>query len=169
MGEGDAEPIDLVTMWHVLEHDYDPLRTLGRLRQRCRAGGALLVEVPDFDSLTRRTQGRWWAGLHTPRHTAVYTRATLRALLERAGWRVERQDRYGTLDPYVLWWLGRQERVGRPLDGSLEQAFPGFLLGRMLALPVTALQRWLPLGIQVALARAEGAPEPGLRPGHAME
>ncbi len=152
-----AGPFDLVTMWHALEHDYDPLRTLRALRARCRPGGALVVEVPDFDSLTRRAQGRWWAGWHTPRHTAAYTGATLRAMLERAGWKVKRQERHGTLDPYVLWWLGRQERAGRSLEGPLEAAFPRFMLGKVLSLPVAAMQRWLPLGIQVAVARCEGA------------
>jgi len=152
-----AGPFDLITMWHALEHDYDPLRTLRNLRDRCRAGGALVVEVPDFDSLSRHTQGAWWAGLHTPRHSAVYTRGTLRAMLERAGWKVERQDRQGTLDPYVLWWLGRQERAGRALEGPLEPAFLRFMLGKVLSLPVTAMQRWLPLGLQVAVARREGA------------
>lgn len=159
LADVDAEgPFDLVTMWHVLEHDYDPLRTLRGLRTRTRPGGALVVEVPEFDSVTRRVQGRWWAGLHTPRHTAAFTSATLRALLQRAGWRVERQDRHGTLDPYVLWWLGRQERRGRRLDGPLEDAFPGFMLGKVLTLPIAALQRWVSLAVQVAVARRGGRP-----------
>jgi SAM-dependent methyltransferase len=149
-------PFDLVTMWHALEHDYRPLETLRRLREVVRPGGALIVEVPNFDSLTRRLHGSAWAGFHTPRHTAIYTPATLRALLERAEWTVERQDTYGTLDPYVLWWLGRQERAGRALDGNLERAFPGFMLGKILTLPVALAQRWVSLGVQVAVGRAPG-------------
>jgi hypothetical protein len=147
-------PFDLVCLWHALEHDYAPLRTLRRLKALTRPGGALLVEVPDYDSLSRRLQGSSWAGLHTPRHTTVYTPRTLRAMLERAGWRVERQTEYGTLDPYVLWWLGRQELRGRALDGALEGAFPGFVLGKLLTSPLAALQRWVSLGVQVAVGRA---------------
>lgn len=146
-------PFDLVTLWHALEHDGAPLETLSRLRDLTRPGGALLVEVPNHDSLTRRLHGTDWAGYHTPRHTAVYTPRTLRALLERGGWRVERQERRGTLDPYVLWWLGRQERAGRDLKGSLERAFLPFMAGKVLTLPVVALQRWVSLGVQLAVAR----------------
>jgi 2-polyprenyl-3-methyl-5-hydroxy-6-metoxy-1,4-benzoquinol methylase len=153
-----AGPFDLVTLWHALEHEYHPLATLRRLREVVRPGGGLLVEVPNFDSLTRRHHGSQWAGFHTPRHTAIYTPATLRAMLERAGWTVERQDTYGTLDPYVLWWLGRQERAERPLDGNLEAAFPGFILGKVLTLPLALAQRWVSLGVQVAVARAPGEP-----------
>ncbi len=146
-------PFDLVCMWHALEHDYEPLDTLRRLKALIRPGGAMLVEVPNYHSLTRRLHGASWAGLHTPRHTAAYTPTTLRAMLERAGWTVERQTEYGTLDPYVLWWLGRQELRGRALDGNLERAFPGFMLGKVLSLPLAGLQRWVSLGVQVAVAR----------------
>jgi 2-polyprenyl-3-methyl-5-hydroxy-6-metoxy-1,4-benzoquinol methylase len=146
-------PFDLVTMWHALEHDYDPLESLRRLLSVARTGGILVAEVPNLDSLTRRLHGAQWAGYHTPRHTAVYTPTTLRALLERAGWTVERQDTYGTLDPYVLYWLGRQERRGRPLDASLERAFPAFMFGKVLTLPLASAQRWVSLGVQTAVAR----------------
>ncbi len=144
---------DLACMWHELEHDYDPMDTLRRLHALTRPGGALLVEVPNYDSLTRRLHGSSWAGLHTPRHTVVFTPATLRAMLERAGWNVERQMSYGTLDPYVLWWLGRQEVRGRLLDGNLESAFPRFMAGKLLTLPVAAVQRWVSLGAQIAVGR----------------
>jgi 2-polyprenyl-3-methyl-5-hydroxy-6-metoxy-1,4-benzoquinol methylase len=147
-------PFDLVTLWHALEHEYQPLETLRRLRSVAGRGATLVVEVPDFDGLTRRLHGSHWAGYHTPRHTAVYTRATLGEMLRRAGWRVLRQHGYGTLDPYVLWWLGRQERAGRPFDEDLARRFPGFMAGKLLTLPVAA-QRWLPLGVQLAVARAE--------------
>jgi 2-polyprenyl-3-methyl-5-hydroxy-6-metoxy-1,4-benzoquinol methylase len=149
-----AGPFDLITLWHALEHDYHPLDTLRRLRQQARPGGALIVEVPNFDSLTRRLHGSAWAGLHTPRHTAIYTPVTLRAMLEHAGWAVQEQRTHGTLDPYVLWWLGRQERKGRAPDRNLERAFPGFMVGKVLTIPVALAQRWISLGVQVALGRA---------------
>ena len=146
---------DLITLWHALEHDYRPLELLGRLRQLARPGATLLVEVPDHEGLTRRVHGSAWAGYHTPRHTAAYTCATLGAMLERAGWRVVRQQRSGTLDPYVLWWLGRQEQRGRRLDGSLEAKFPAFMAGKVATLPLALAQRWVRLGVQLAVARAE--------------
>jgi 2-polyprenyl-3-methyl-5-hydroxy-6-metoxy-1,4-benzoquinol methylase len=146
-------PFDLVCMWHALEHDYQPLDTLRRLHALTRPGGTLLVEVPNYDSWTRRLHGSSWAGFHTPRHTTAFTPATLRSMLERAGWKVDRQVTYGTLDPYVLWWLGRQEIKGRVLDGNLEALFPRFIAGKVLTLPVAALQRWASLGVQLAVGK----------------
>jgi SAM-dependent methyltransferase len=147
-------PFDVITMWHALEHDYRPLKTLRRLRALARDGATLLVEVPNHDSLTRRLHGSAWAGYHTPRHTAAYTPRTLGDMLERAGWRVEHECAHGTLDPYVIWWLGRQGRAGRRLDGPLERRFPAFMAGKLLTLPLAAVQRWVSLGVQLAVARA---------------
>ncbi|MFN8650905.1 MAG: class I SAM-dependent methyltransferase [Gemmatimonadales bacterium] len=145
-------PPDVITLWHVLEHLYAPVESLRQLRQLAKPGTRLIIEVPDHAGLTRRLQGSCWAGYHTPRHTAVYTPATLRAVLERAGWRVERQYQWGTLDPYVLWWLGQQERRQRSLSGSLESRFLPFLAGKILSTPIVLAERFVPLGFQTAIA-----------------
>lgn len=74
------------------------------------------------------------------------------ATLERAGWRVIRQPRSGTLDPYVLWWLGQNERTTRGFAGSLETRFPGFMAGKVATLPLALAGRWVRLGVQLAVA-----------------
>lgn len=125
-----------ITMWHYLEHDYDPLATLRRLLDHARPDTTLLVEVPDARSLGRRWAGPRWAGLHTPRHTALYTPDTLRRLLERAGWEVVAEELRPTLDPWVLWWLTWREMRGTDWGASMAPRFPGFLLGRVLLGPV---------------------------------
>ncbi len=147
-------PFDRITLWHVLEHLYRPVETLRHLRSLTRPGTLMVIEVPDHSGLTRRLQGDCWAGYHTPRHTAAYAPATLRRVLEASGWQVVRQYQWGTLDPYVLWWLGQQERHGRGFRGSMESRFVPFVLGKIATLPVTLLQRWVPLGFQTAIAVA---------------
>jgi 2-polyprenyl-3-methyl-5-hydroxy-6-metoxy-1,4-benzoquinol methylase len=156
-GEAIASPgFDCITMWHALEHDHHPLETLRILASIAAPDARLFVEVPDLDSLTSRLHGEDWAGLHTPRHTAAYTSETLQGMLEAGGWSVEGAHRHGTLSPWVLWWLGRQVRAGRALDGSLEPAFPSFVGGMVAALPLIVLQRWIPLGVQLVEARLRG-------------
>ena len=145
-------PFDLITAWHVLEHDDRPLETLSRLRALTRPGGALVVEVPDYSSLTRWLQAGNWAGWSTPRHSLAFTPATLRRLLERGGWRVRRLARHGSMDPYVLWWLGRQEQRGRDLSGPLESRFLSFLAGKVTTAPLFALSRVVPMGVQLVIA-----------------
>jgi SAM-dependent methyltransferase len=147
-------PFDVITMWHALEHLYDPGASLRQLRSMAAPGARLIIEVPDYDSLTRRRHGARWAGFHTPRHTAAYAPPTLRRLVEASGWRVRTQYQRGTLHPYIVHWLGRQEIEGRTWRGSLQGRMIPFIIGRAITTPITMLQRWLPLGVQTLVATA---------------
>jgi SAM-dependent methyltransferase len=147
-------PFDVITMWHALEHLYDPGAALRSLRDMASGATRLIIEVPDYDSLTRRRHGARWAGFHTPRHTAAYTPASLRRLVERNGWRVRDQYQRGTLHPHVVHWLGQQELAGRTWRGSMQPRMLPFILGRLATSPITMLQRWLPLGVQTLIATA---------------
>jgi len=151
------EPFDLITLWHVLEHAYDPRSFLGRLRDLTRPGGVVVVEVPDHASLPRRLQGGSWIGYDAPRHGAAYEPDTLERILTDTGWKVLKLERRGTFHPWTLWWLGRQVARGRTLDGSLQSDFPAFVIGRILTSPVTLLRRWIPLGAMTAVA-VRGSP-----------
>lgn len=149
------EGYGVFTLWHLLEHAPDPVSLLRTLRRLGRSNARLMVEVPNLDSLTARQDGATWAGFHTPRHTAAYTPATLARILEVGGWRVEATFSYGTLDPFILRWLGREIRHGRGLEGSLEGHFPGFVARRIAWFPLLVLKRYISLGIQVAVGRAD--------------
>lgn len=146
-------PADVITMWHYLEHDYAPRETLARLRAHAHDRTRLMIEVPDFGSLARRIYGAQWEGFHAPRHTAIYTRATLTRLLAEAGWEVERYTTNGTLDIYALWWMSSMERRGIDWSASMERRFPGFMVGRILTAPVRLLAGVVPLGVQLVTAR----------------
>ena len=74
----DAAPFSVVTMWHALEHDPQPVATLEWLRDRMRLGGVAVIEVPDLEGATARWMGKRWPGWHTPRHASVFTVETLR-------------------------------------------------------------------------------------------
>ncbi|NNF37305.1 MAG: class I SAM-dependent methyltransferase [Gemmatimonadetes bacterium] len=130
---------DVVTMWHYLEHDYSPRDTLSRVRDLSGPETRLIIEVPDHGAWSRRRYGEYWAGYHTPRHTAIWDCSTMRLLLERSGWEVESIDTSGTLDPWVLVWMSRQERARRDWSQSMESRFPGFMLGRLFVWPALAL------------------------------
>jgi len=76
---------DAVTFWDVLEHVYSPADALARSAALLAPGGLVAINVPNWDSLDRRLFGRHWQGFDPPRHLYVFTRATLEALLRRAG------------------------------------------------------------------------------------
>ncbi|MDT8342686.1 MAG: class I SAM-dependent methyltransferase, partial [Longimicrobiales bacterium] len=159
-GMASGEGADVVTQWHYLEHDYAPRETLAGVREVVRGsdhphGPRLFIEVPDHDARTRVRYGAGWAGYHAPRHTALYTAASLRTLLEGSGWEVVAMHRSGTLDPWVLAWMSRMEARGIDWAAGMAARFPGYVAGRLLWTLRTRGQR-AGLGMLTAVARPGG-------------
>jgi hypothetical protein len=149
---GEA-PVDVITMWHYLEHDYQPQMHLRQLLDIAHSETLLIVEVPNFDSYTRRKFGQHWAGYHTPRHTAFYSPHTIELMLKNSGWQVEQVLTYGTLDPYILHWMSRMEQQRIDWSASMESKFAGYVAGMLLNVPVYKLHKWFSLGFLTAVAR----------------
>jgi 2-polyprenyl-3-methyl-5-hydroxy-6-metoxy-1,4-benzoquinol methylase len=80
--------LDVITMWHSLEHVHAPLTVLRDAYRLLVPGGLLLVAVPNVDSLPFRWFGQAWYGLDLPRHLTHFAPWTLQLMLERAGFRV---------------------------------------------------------------------------------
>ncbi|MCS7220911.1 MAG: class I SAM-dependent methyltransferase [Anaerolineae bacterium] len=76
---------DVVTMWDVLEHLYDPVAVLKEIGRVLKPDGVLILRTPSLDSWDARVFGRYWAGLDSPRHLAIYSRRTVKKLLAHAG------------------------------------------------------------------------------------
>ena len=86
--EADFAPgsIDVVTMFHVIEHVSDPAEVIGRIAGWMRPGAVLAIETPNLDSLDARLfRDTYWGGYHIPRHWHLFTAATLGRLLQQAG------------------------------------------------------------------------------------
>ncbi len=78
------EGLDVVTMFHVLEHVADPRRDLQYVYGLLKPGGYLYVEFPDVSSVFARwRKRRWWYVMRF--HTYYFTRATATRLLAEAG------------------------------------------------------------------------------------
>lgn len=78
---------DAVTVWDVLEHTPDPMAFLRECHRVVRPGGLLVVNYPDIGSWISRAMGRRWVFLLSV-HLYYFTRRTLTAMLEKAGFDV---------------------------------------------------------------------------------
>lgn len=150
---GRQKPMDVITMWHYLEHDYQPQQHLKQLLNYAHADTRLIVEVPNFNSYTRKKFGKHWAGYHTPRHTALYSPKNIELMLKNSGWKVDEILTYGTLAPYTLHWMSRMEQRGINWSASMEPRFIGYVFGMIIQGPIYLLQKYLSMGFMTIIAR----------------
>jgi 2-polyprenyl-3-methyl-5-hydroxy-6-metoxy-1,4-benzoquinol methylase len=149
----NEKPIDVITMWHYLEHDYQPQQHLKQLLNYSHAQTRLIIEVPNFDSYTRKKFGKHWSGYHTPRHTALYSPKNMELMLKNSGWQVEQILTYGSLNPYTLHWMSRMEQKGINWSASMEPRFIGYVIGMLLNAPLYLLQKYFSMGFMTIIAR----------------
>lgn len=79
---------DAITLWHVLEHFFDPFKCLREVRSLLNDDGMCLLEVPNLHSLKFMTaRNRWHGGNHPLYHRTFFTSTTLHNALESSGFR----------------------------------------------------------------------------------
>ena len=144
---------DVVTMWHFLEHDYDPLRSLMHARDALKPGGLLVVEVPRLDSLSFRLFGHRWPGLQAPQHTALYDKARLTELVGKAGFDLVEHLPYGAFPPYFYLFCGVAFVLLRGRGLNLSRAIYVYFAGQLLLLPVLPLLQRINFAMQTVVCR----------------
>ncbi len=78
----------VISMWHVLEHLYNPKEILLRLKELLDENGFLVLAVPNIQSLDAKIYKANWAAWDVPRHLWHFTPQGLIGLLDDAGFQI---------------------------------------------------------------------------------
>jgi 2-polyprenyl-3-methyl-5-hydroxy-6-metoxy-1,4-benzoquinol methylase len=147
---------DLITLWHVVEHLWEPRRDLHIVRSLLKPGGTLIVEVPNFDDPLRRLFGRSWSYIDVPRHLLHFTPRTLRNFLEEAGFAVATLECTGTFRPYSVTISSLFTLFGLGYEPDLEKSAYTATCIRYATWPLFALEGLLGMrGLLTAVATAK--------------
>lgn len=73
---------DLITLWAVLEHVYNPEEMLKKLNRLLKPGGSIVMLVTNFYSLPASLMRHD----DVPRHTTLFSKKTLAQMLKQAGY-----------------------------------------------------------------------------------
>lgn len=92
------ESCDVVTMFHVLEHLYDPAGYLRTAHRLLRPEGRLVIQVPNASCWQFLLLGEHWNGLDIPRHFWNFRPRDLEVLLDEAGFVITRRKDFSLRD-----------------------------------------------------------------------
>jgi 2-polyprenyl-3-methyl-5-hydroxy-6-metoxy-1,4-benzoquinol methylase len=121
--EWPRDHFDAAVMIDVIEHFTDPRAALDKVWTLLKPSGILYVVTPDIESLSARIlRGKWW-GLR-PAHIYYFSRRTLPAMLEKAGYEVVFQKSYGRIFTYT-YWLSRLRNYPRLVRWPVERVIRG--------------------------------------------
>lgn len=91
----EGRKFDLITMNHVIEHVYNPLRDLSIAFELLNPGGCLIIETPNIDSIGHKEFAWNWMDLDPPRHLILYNWKLLESILYKSGFsHIERKPSY---------------------------------------------------------------------------
>ena len=69
----------------VIEHIYDPIRSMNQLLTHIKPGGCVLLATPDIGGALRKLMGKSWPSFKVPEHVVYFDFDTLNRLMTGAG------------------------------------------------------------------------------------
>jgi SAM-dependent methyltransferase len=116
---------DAVVLNHTLEHMLDPVAVMKKVRKLLKKGGVVLVDVPNFGSLSRMLTGSSWPFYYPREHAYHFTPDSLRRVFEKSGLEVVCWESRSGIFEYAkplgeIWFslLGMKKRFFTDLLGA---------------------------------------------------
>lgn len=91
----EPESIDVVVSFHVIEHVYDPKLYISKSAEILKKGGLLVMETPTYDTFTFKLLRHRERSVRCNGHVYLFTRKSLRKMVEDSGFKVVKHDRVG--------------------------------------------------------------------------
>ena len=80
--------IDVITLWHVLEHIEQMNETMKQLHTILKDNGTLVIAVPNSNSYDAKVYKKYWAAYDLPRHLWHFSPNTFNYLAEKHGFEI---------------------------------------------------------------------------------
>jgi SAM-dependent methyltransferase len=82
-----ADPVDVIALWHVVEHLRDPFEAISAAVRRLRPGGIVVIAAPNPAALQFRILRSLWTHVDAPRHLFLIPIPVMQEALQAAGLR----------------------------------------------------------------------------------
>ena len=104
--------VDIITLWHVLEHIHDLLPTIQQFNRILTRNGTIVIAVPNHQSYDARCYGKYWAAYDVPRHLYHFNVASMTRLMNDKGFSLI-ETRTMRLDPFYIALLSNKYQTSR--------------------------------------------------------
>jgi len=84
----DNQSLDVVTMWHVLEHVHDLNERIELIKNVLKDDGLFVVAVPNPESYDAVYYDKFWAGYDVPRHLYHFSKSAMQNLVQKHGMKI---------------------------------------------------------------------------------
>jgi 2-polyprenyl-3-methyl-5-hydroxy-6-metoxy-1,4-benzoquinol methylase len=82
--------IDVITMWHVLEHVPNVENQIKEIKRLLKPNGSIIIAVPNFNSYDANYYDSFWAAFDVPRHLWHFSKKSIQSLFERENFHLEK-------------------------------------------------------------------------------
>ncbi|MFC0780924.1 class I SAM-dependent methyltransferase [Flavobacterium sp. HJSW_4] len=82
--------LDVITMWHVLEHVPDLENQIKELKRLLKPTGTLIIAVPNYKSFDANHYQTFWAAYDVPIHFWHFSKKSIQLLFERVDMKLEK-------------------------------------------------------------------------------
>jgi len=106
-----AEKMDLILMWHSLEHIHRINETLEKIHQILKPNGLLCVAMPNLASSDAHHYREHWVAYDAPRHLYHFSPLTFEKLLKKHGFNIEEMQGL-PIDSFYNTLLSEQLKAG---------------------------------------------------------
>lgn len=103
--------VDVITLWHVLEHIPDFVGVLKKLSEKLKPGGVLIIAVPNFQSFDAQLYKEFWAAYDVPRHLTHFSREGIDKVYQEIGFQKVKEFPM-PFDSYYVSLLSEKYKTG---------------------------------------------------------
>lgn len=120
------ESYDVVSMWHVLEHLYDPKMYINRFHELLQLHGHLIIAVPNYTSSDAQYYKDNWAAYDVPRHLWHFNPVAMEKLVGEQGFTLV-EKKTMPFDSFYVSLLSEKYKNGKSsLFGGFRRGFASF-------------------------------------------
>lgn len=107
-----SESIQVITLWHVLEHVHTLKETVAHFQRCLQPGGYLVIAVPNRTAYDALKFGPFWAAWDVPRHLYHFSEAPVSKLMSNNGFKCL-NIKGMFFDPFYITLLSTRYKSGR--------------------------------------------------------